>query len=253
MGIWWGMFLGEYTWGSGERHGATTENAKKYIDYCAEYGIGGLLIEGWNKGWDGDWTKNGHLFNFTSAYDDFNIREIAAYAQDKGVELVGHHETSGDITNYEAQINEAFDFYKELGIKYIKAGYVGSRMNHSEFHHSQFGVSHYQKVIEKAANYNMMLDIHEPIKGTGTERTWPNLLTREGGRGQEYEGGGIPPAHVPSLIFTRMLSGAFDYTPGIFDLANPVKRVTSTLARQLALYVIIYSPMQMVEIGRAHV
>ena len=246
MGIWWGMFLGEYTWGSGERHGATTENAKKYIDYCAEYGIGGLLIEGWNKGWDGDWTKNGHLFNFTSAYDDFNIREIAAYAQDKGVELVGHHETSGDITNYEAQINEAFDFYKELGIKYIKAGYVGSRMNHSEFHHSQFGVKHYQKVIEKAANYNMMLDIHEPIKGTGTERTWPNLLTREGGRGQEYEGGGIPPAHVPSLIFTRMLSGAFDYTPGIFDLANPVKRVTSTLARQLALYVIIYSPMQMV-------
>lgn len=246
MGIWWGMFLGEFTWGTGERHGATTENAKKYIDYCADLGIDGLLIEGWNHGWDGDWTKNGPLFNFTSAYDDFDIRQIARYAQDKGVQLVGHHETSGDIENYEAQLSEALEFYRELGIKYIKTGYVGSRLNHTEYHHSQHGVEHYQHVLEKAAEYQIMLDIHEPIKGTGIERTWPNLMTREGGRGQEYEGGGIPPSHVPSIVFTRMLSGAFDYTPGIFDLTNPVKRVTSTLARQLALYVLIYSPMQMV-------
>lgn len=246
MGIWWGMFVGELTWGSGERHGATTENAKKYIDYCAEYKIPGLLIEGWNVGWDGDWTKNGHLFSFTSAYDDFDVREIARYASEKSVELIGHHETSGDIKNYESQLNDAFEFYKELGIKYIKTGYVGSRMNHSEMHHSQYGVEHYQKVVQKAADYEIMLDIHEPIKGTGIEKTWPNLLTREGGRGQEYEGGGIPPAHVPSIVFTRMLSGAFDYTPGIFDITNPVKRVTSTLGRQLALYVVVYSPMQMV-------
>lgn len=246
MGIWWGMFVGEFTWESGERHGATTENAIEYIDYCAEYGIPGLLIEGWNEGWDGDWTKNGHLFNFTSTYDDFDIREVARYAKEKGVQLVGHHETSGDIINYEAQLEDAFKFYDELGIKYIKTGYVGSRMNHKQYHHSQFGVSHYQQVVEKAAEHQIMLDIHEPIKGTGIERTWPNLLTREGARGQEYEGGGIPPSHVPNIVFTRMLSGAFDYTPGIFDIANPVKRVTSTLARQLALYVIVYSPMQMV-------
>lgn len=246
MGIWWGMFTGEFTWATGARHGATTENAKRYIDYCVRYGIQGLLIEGWNVGWDGNWMENGDLFQFTTPTPDFDIEAICRYAKQNSIELIGHHETSGNVANYETQLPEAFAYYQKLGIRYVKLGYVGSRMNHAEFHHSQFGVRHYQKMIELAATYNIMLDIHEPIKGTGIERTWPNVLTREGGRGQEYEGGGITTDHVPNLVFTRGIAGPFDYTPGIFDITNYSKRVTSTLARQLALYVLIYSPMQMV-------
>lgn len=246
MGIWWGMFVGEYTWATGERHGATTKNAKRYIDYCHEYGIQGLLIEGWNYGWDGDWMQNGDKFNFTHPTDDFDIEAVCRYAREKGVEIIGHHETSGDVLNYESQLPEAFEYYQRLGIRYVKLGYVGSRMNHKEFHHSQYGVRHYQKVVELAAKYGIMVDIHEPIKGTGIERTWPNLLTREGGRGQEYEGGALLPDHAAHIPYTRGLSGGFDYTPGIFDVTNYSKRVASTLARQLALYVVIYSSMQMV-------
>lgn len=246
MGIWWGMFTGVFTWSSGARHGATTENAKQYIDYCVRLGIPALLIEGWNTGWDGNWMENGASFNFTEAYPDFNLEEVCAYAREKGIELIGHHETAGDVENYERQQPAAFELYHKLGIKYVKLGYVGSRMNHKEFHHSQYGVRHYQRMVELAAQYQIMLDIHEPIKGTGIERTWPNVMTREGARGQEYEGGGLTPEHTTVLPYTRGLAGPFDFTPGIFDLANYTKRVGTTLAKQLAFYVTIYSPMQMV-------
>ncbi|MBM3210014.1 glycoside hydrolase family 97 protein [Candidatus Saccharibacteria bacterium] len=246
LGIWWGMFVKELTWSQGDAHGATTERAKQYIDECVQLGVEALLIEGWNETWDGNWMENGDRFNFTKAYNDFDIEEVARYARSRGIELIGHHETAGNVANYESQWPAAFEFYKKLGIRYIKLGYVGSQMNHSEYHHSQFGVRHYQKVIELAAEYEMMLDIHEPIKGTGIERTWPNVMTREGARGQEYEGGGLTPAHTAIIPYTRCLAGAFDFTPGIFDLKNAEKPVGTTLAKQLAFYVTIFSPLQMV-------
>lgn len=246
MGIWWAMHLGEYTWSNGERHGATTENTMKYINYCRSYGIPALLIEGWNESWNGDWVDNGAMFNFTKPYSDFDIKKITDYAKRSGIDLIGHHETAGDVANYERQLPAAMSYLHSLGIRYVKTGYVGSRMNHQEHHHSQFGVRHYQKVVEMAAKYGIMVDVHEPIKGTGTERTWPNMLTREGARGQEYEGGGMTPEHATVIPFTRCLAGGFDYTPGVFDIPNFTKRVASTLARQLALYVTIYSAMHMV-------
>lgn len=248
MGIWWAMYVGEYTWASGERHGATTEHAKEYIDACTRLGIEGLLIEGWNNGWDGDWLENGATTDFINAQADFNLPEVAEYAKERGVKLVGHHETVGYIDNYENQLEEAYQFYAENGIKYVKPGYAGSRMTiqgRKEFHHSQAGVLHYQKALELAAKYQICLDVHEPIKGTGLERTWPNLLSREGARGQEYEGGALSPSHATILPFTRLLSGGMDYTSGIFDVTNAVKRIRTTLARQLAYYVTIFSGMQM--------
>ncbi len=247
MGIWWGMFTGIFTWESGPRHGATTEHAKTYIDACVRLNMPALLIEGWNEGWDGNWIDNGHLMNQTKPYADFDIRAVAQYAQENGIQLVGHHETAGDISHYESQLPAAYEYYQKLGVRYVKTGYVGSRMNGTEFHHSQFGVRHYQKTVEYAAKYGMMLDIHEPIKPTGIERTWPNILSREGARGQEYEGGGLTPEHTTVLPFTRMLaSGGYDFTPGIFDITNYMKRVGTTLAKQLAFYVTQYSAMQMV-------
>ena len=248
MGIWWAMFVGEWTWAQGDRHGATTEHAKQYIDACRRLGIEGLLIEGWNNGWDGDWLMNGAETDFTRSVPDFNLPEVASYAREKGVELVGHHETVGYVDNYERQIEEAYQYYISNGIHYIKPGYAGSMMSingRKEFHHSQAGVLHYQHALELAAKYQIMLDVHEPIKGTGTERTWPNLLTREGARGQEYEGGALNPSHATILPFTRLLAGGMDYTSGIFDITNASKRLSSTLARQLAYYVTIYSGMQM--------
>ncbi|MCL2094872.1 glycoside hydrolase family 97 protein [Candidatus Saccharibacteria bacterium] len=246
MGIWWSLHLGEETWSQGDRHGATTENAKRYIDACRKFGIPALLIEGWNVGWDGDWVNHGENFRFTEAYPDFNLSEVVTYGKQNGVELVAHHETSGDVKNYEAQMDAAYAFLAQHGIRYLKTGYVGSRMNREQFHHSQYGVLHYQRTVELAAKHKIMLDIHEPIKGTGIERTYPNLMTREGARGEEYEGGGIDPSHTVIIPFTRGLSGGFDFTPGLFDITNYTKRVASTLARQLAYYVTIYSPWQMV-------
>lgn len=248
MGIWWGMFTGVYTWSSGAKHGATTQNAFNYIDYCAQYGIPALLIEGWNQGWDGNWMNNGKLFNFTKPYSDFEIEKICKYAHSKEVEIVGHHETGADVQNYESQMDSAFAYYHRLGIKYVKTGYVGSQMDHKEWHHSQYGVNHYQRVAELAAKYQIMIDAHEPIKGTGIQRTWPNFMSREGARGMEYEGdavGGITPEHPTILPFTRILAGGMDYTPGIFDITNPNKRISTTLAKQLAYYVVIYSPIVM--------
>ena len=179
---------------------------------------------------------------------DCDLPGIAAYAAKNGVSLIGHHETVGFVDNYEAQLDSAYKYYASLGIEYIKPGYAGSMMSiqcNREFHHSQLGVLHYQKSLELAAKYHICLDVHEPIKGTGIERTFPNLLTREGARGQEYEGGALSPSHACILPFTRLLSGGMDYTPGIFDIKNDVKRLSSTLARQLAYYVTIPSGMQM--------
>ena len=242
------MFVGEWTWAPGERHGATTEHAHEYIDAAKRLGIEGLLMEGWNDGWEGDWLQNGASTNFTTPVADFNIEDISKYAKEKGVKIIGHNETVGFIDNYERQMEDAYKFYVAHGINYIKSGYAGSMMTiqgRKEFHHSQAGVRHYQKAIELAAKYHICLDIHEPIKGTGIERTWPNVLTREGARGQEYEGGAISPSHATILPFTRLLAGGMDYTSGIFDVSNVAKRLASTLARQLAYYVTIYSGMQM--------
>lgn len=247
MGIWWGMFLHYFTWGSGPKHGATTGNAMRYINAAKALGIKGLLIEGWNIGWDGDWTQNGDKMNFMQPYPDFDIHTVTSYAKEQGVEIVGHHETSGNMAHYEWQLPEAYDYYRHYGVKYIKTGYVSPRSNGKEFHSSQFGVQHYQKTVELAAERKIMLNIHEPVKGTGIERTWPNLLTREGVMGQEYEGGGaVTPEHATVLPFTRVLAGPLDYTPGLFNLSGTERKVSSTLAKQLAFYVTLYSPMQMV-------
>jgi alpha-glucosidase len=245
MGIWWGMFIGTFTWASGDRHGATTANAFKYINAAKQLGIRGLLIEGWNEGWDGDWTQNGDLMNHFKPYADFDIAAITAYAASQNVEIVGHHETSGSTQHYESELPEAYDYYKQYGVRYIKTGYVSPRMNGVEFHSSQFGVNHYQKTVELAAERQLMLDIHEPVKGTGIERTWPNLMTREGVMGQEYEGGAVLPEHTATLPFTRLLAGPLDYTPGLFNLSGTSRKVQTTLAKQLAFYVTMYSPMQM--------
>ena len=248
LGIWWAMYVGEWTWAPGERHGATTEHAMQYIDSCKNLGIPGLLIEGWNDGWEGDWLENGVNNKFMEATPDFDMRVVSDYGHANGVELIGHHETVGYIDNYEQQLEDSYKYLKQYGIRYVKSGYAGSKMTingRREFHHSQLGVLHYQRALELAAKYHIMLDVHEPIKSTGIERTWPNLMTREGARGQEYEGGALSPSHACYLPFTRLLAGGMDYTPGIFDVSNFSKRIASTIARQLAYYITIYSSMQM--------
>lgn len=263
-GVWWEMHLGKKSWESGDKHGATTANAKKHIDFAAKNGMVGVLVEGWNEGWDGDWMQNGERFSFTKAYPDFDIEQIARYARDQGVRLIGHHETAGSIENYESQVEAAFDLYESLGVRAVKTGYVAhgtdiKRIDESgqpqgEWHHGQYMVRHYRKMIEEAAKHHIMLDVHEPIKDTGERRTYPNMMTREGARGQEYEAwspdGGNPPDHTTILPFTRMLAGPMDYCPGVFDLLfeeeRPDNRVNTTLAKQLALYVVLYSPLQMV-------
>ena len=248
IGIWWAMFVGEWTWAPGERHGASTKHLLEYIDAAKRLNIYGVLMEGWNDGWEGDWLQNGAVTNFMKAVDDLNLTEVTSYAKQNSISLIGHNETVGFIDNYERQMEDAYKFYVEHGINYLKTGYAGSMMTiqgRKEFHHSQAGVRHYQKSIELAAKYHICLNIHEPIKGTGIERTYPNLLTREGARGQEYEGGALSPSHATILPFTRLLAGGMDYTSGIFDVTNVAKRLASTLARQLAYYVTIYSGMQM--------
>ena len=248
LGIWWAMYVGQWTWAEGKKHGATTKHAKEYLDFAVKLGVSGLLIEGWNNGWSGEWSLNGTYTDFLHPVADFNLEEVAENARQKQIELIAQHETVGQIDNYERQLESAFSYLVSQGIHYVKTGYSGSKMminQKAEYHHSQFGVLHYQKTVEMAAKYQIMLNIHEPIKGTGIERTFPNILTREGAKGQEYEGGKLNLNHATILPFTRMLAGAFDFTPGIFDLTNPAKRVYTTLARQLAYYVIFYSGMQM--------
>jgi alpha-glucosidase len=259
VGIWWGMHINTMTWASGPKHGATTANTKRYIDFAAANGFGGVLVEGWNKGWDGDWIQNANAFSFTEPYPDYDIRALAAYARSKGVKLIAHNETSGGTANYERQLEDAFRLYRSLGIDALKTGYVTDLTKEGHSHHSQFMVRHYRKVIETAARYGIMLDVHEPIHDTGERRTYPNMMTREGARGQEYNAwggeGGNPPEHETILFFTRLLAGPMDFTPGIFDItirnANGTPRqpyeprVRTTLAKQLALYVVLYSPLHM--------
>ena len=259
VGIWWGMHIGTMTWGSGPKHGATTENTRRYIDFAAANGLGGVLVEGWNVGWDGDWIANRNAFSFTQAYPDYDLPGLAAYARQKGVKLIAHNETSGGLENYERQMDSAFALYRSLGIDAIKSGYVTDTVGGGHSHYSQFAVRHHRKVIETAAKYGIMLDVHEPIHDTGERRTWPNMMTREGARGQEYNAwgseGGNPPEHETILFFTRLLAGPMDFTPGIFDIlyerstGRPRRpeesRVRTTLAKQLALYVALYSPMHM--------
>jgi alpha-glucosidase len=253
VGIWWAIHIDQYTWARGRQHGATTANAQRYIDFAADNGLDGVLVEGWNFGWDDKWWQDGSVFEFTRPYGDFDIEAVTQYAAERGVTLIGHHETGGAVDNYESQMEAAFAFYHDLGVKVVKTGYANARINGAEWHHGQYMVRHYQRVVETAADYGIMLNVHEPIKDTGLRRTYPNMLTREGARGMEYNAwstdGGNPPEHETILAFTRMLSGPMDYTPGIFDLlyeeAKPNNRVNTTLAKQLALYVVLYSPLQM--------
>jgi alpha-glucosidase len=259
VGIWWGMHIGAMTWSSGPKHGATTANARRYIDFAAANGFGGVLVEGWNVGWDGDWIANRDAFSFTTPYPDYDLPAVAAYARQKGVKLIVHNETSGGIANYERQLDSAFALYRSLGLDALKTGYVTDTIAGGHDHWSQPMVRHYRRVIETAARYGIMLDVHEPLHDTGERRTWPNMMTREGARGQEYNAwsgdGGNPPEHETLLFFTRLLAGPMDFTPGIFDLLlergtgrarQPDEpRVRTTLAKQLALYVVIHSPMQM--------
>lgn len=259
IGIWWEIHLGKYTWSSGEKHGATTENTMKYIDFAAKNNFSGVLVEGWNVGWDGDWTKNGEILDFTVPYPDFDIARITAYAKEKGVELIGHHETAGMCSHYEKQLDKSFDFYNKYGVHIVKTGYVNPLLDNKEFHDGQFGVLHYRKVIETAAKYGIMIDNHEPVMPTGLQRTWPNLMTQEAVRGQEYDAwstdGGNPPDHTTIIPFTRGLAGPMDFTQGTFDFSNPVNpgtRVQTTLAKQLALYVVLYSPFQMASDAPEH-
>lgn len=272
VGIWWAMHIRERTWGNDGVHGATNEETKRYIDFAAEHGFSGVLVEGWNIGWDGDWFNNGELFNFTEAYPDFDIEALGAYAQSKGVRLIGHHETSGNIANYEAQMEDAFDLYERVGVRQVKTGYVADAgdlvrydedgVKQYEWHDSQFQVGHHMRVVESAAKRKISINAHEPVKDTGLRRTYPNWMTREGARGMEFNAWGSPPnpvEHISILAFTRMLSGPMDYTPGIFNLRPNEKpavredmqrgdasnRPQTTLAKQLALYVVLYSPLQM--------
>lgn len=260
VGIWWGMHLGTQIWKMGPRHGATTENAIKYIDFAAANNIQGVLFEGWNRGWE-NWGGSQH-FDYIRAYPDFDIDSIARYAKAKGVELWAHNETGGNIPEYEAVMDSAFAYYQSLGIHTLKTGYAGG-FKGGYCHHSQYGVEHYQRVVEDAARHQLMVDAHEPIKETGIRRTWPNMMTREGARGMEWNAWskGNDADYLCTLPYVRLLSGPMDYTPGIFDIDYSVAkadtgriewngpngdcRIKTTIARQIANWVIIYSPLQM--------
>ena len=269
VGIWWEMHVGKSTWdyaGSQDmntftndlkptgKHGATTENTKRYIDFAAKNNISGVLVEGWNTGWEhwiGFEDREG-VFDFVTPYPDYNLEELNRYAKEKGVEIIMHHETSAAPRTYEQQLDTAYQLMNQLGIHSVKTGYVGEIIPKGEYHHGQWMVNHYRKVLETGAKYNVAINAHEPIKATGIRRTYPNAIAREGLRGQEFNAwsadGGNPPEHLPIVAFTRMLAGPIDFTPGVFDIEIPTKennRVNTTLAQQLALYVVIYSPVQM--------
>jgi alpha-glucosidase len=256
IGIWWEMHIEKSSWSAWKSdHGATTENAKEYIDFAHQYLDSanqpiGLLVEGWNQGWEFGWNNQ----NYIKSYDDFDLREVIQYANQHGVDYIAHNETGGDVENYLAQLDDAYDLYQELGIHSIKSGYVadsGMRKPKGHNHHGQWMVNHYLDAVKRAAQNEIMINTHEPIKATGIQRTYPNWMTREGVQGMEYNAwsAGNPPEHTTILPFTRMLAGPIDYTPGIFDIEfnqyQPTNRVHTTRAKQLALYPIIFSPMQM--------
>jgi len=263
-GIWWEMHIGKTSWaleeaaegsfstiGGKNIHGANTENAKKYIDFNQKSGLRGMLVEGWNTGWEYWGVDSVGFFDFTTSYPDFNLREVAEYARENDVALIGHHETSGQAAHYETRLDSAFQLYQDVGVKAVKTGYAGGIIPRGERHHGQYMVRHYRTVVKKAAEYGIMINAHEPVKDTGIRRTYPNMMTREGVRGMEFNAwsNGNPPDHTTILPFTRMLAGPIDYTQGIFNLTfdeyRDKERVHTTLAKQLALFVTIYSPMQM--------
>lgn len=267
VGVWWEMQTGRGTWSyataadrvderghliASGRHSANTANVERYIDFAAKQGIPAVLVEGWNSGWEdwfGNWKEN--VFDFVTPYPDFDVKGLHAYAAKKGVQLIMHNETSGSATNYERQLDTAFRFMKDNGYHAVKTGYVGKIIPRGEHHDGQWMVNHYQRVVEKAATYQVMVDAHEPMRPTGLQRTYPNWMASEAGRGNEYNAfsNGNAPEHETILPFTRLLGGPMDYTPGIFKLKgyshDSTRQVHTTLAKQLALYVTLYSPLQM--------
>lgn len=269
MGVWWEMQTGRSGWNYSDnldvlspqktlipnhRHGANTENVKRYIDFASKHGIKGLLVEGWNKGWE-EWIfnwKGGH-FDFVSPYPDFQLANIAQYAKQKGVQMIMHNETSGDAATYDRQLDTAFKVMNRFGYTSVKTGYVGRIIPRGEHHDGQWMINHYVRVAEKGLNHQVMVDMHEPVRPTGLHRTYPNFMASEAGRGNEWNAfsDGTSPEHETILPFTRLMGGPMDYTPGIFKLKNyakdaPSRQMHSTLAKQLALYVTMYSPLQMV-------
>lgn len=272
VGVWWEMIAGKSSWAYTDdlpavklgvtdyskakpngRHGANTANVKRYIDFAAKNGFDAVLVEGWNEGWE-DWFGNSkdYVFDFVTPYPDFDLPGIRDYAKSKGVKMIMHHETSSSVRNYERHMDKAYKFMKDNGYDAVKSGYVGPILPRGENHYSQWIVNHYQYAIEKAAEYKIMVNAHEAVRPTGVARTWPNLIGNESARGTEYQAfGGSKPNHVTVLPFTRLIGGPMDYTPGIFEMDikkfSPDNKsvVNSTLANQLALYVTMYSPLQM--------
>lgn len=267
MGVWWEMQVGKTSWNYTDqmdtlhqtgkyipngRHAANTANVKHYIDFASKNGIEGLLVEGWNKGWE-EWTDDKEeKFDFVTPYPDFDVKEISAYAKQKGVKMIMHNETGGSATSYERQMDTAFRFMNKYGYGSLKTGYVSGIIPRGEHHDGQWMVNHFIRSIKKAADYHVMIDIHEPTRPTGLHRTFPNFMASEAGRGNEWNffADGNPPEHETILPFTRLMGGPMDYTPGIFKLRNyapgaPERQMHSTLAKQLALYITMYSPLQM--------
>ena len=247
IGIWWNIHMKNNTWEMGAKHGATTANMLRYIDFAAQHGFQGVLAEGWNYGWG-----QGEKISYLKNYPDYEIEKICQYAKEKGVSIIGHMETWGATKLLENQMDSAFTWFNKLGINTVKTGYVGTMLDQKELQHSQYGIRHYLKVVKAAARHHIMIDNHEPAMPTGLQRTYPNLMTQEGVRGQEYNAwspdGGNPPEHTVTLPFTRGLAGPMDFTPGLFKLSNdamPKTHAQSTLARQLAEFVVLYSPLQM--------
>ncbi|WP_057884446.1 glycoside hydrolase family 97 protein [Tsuneonella troitsensis] len=264
IGIWWGMISGKWSWAQGPQHGATTARTREYIDFAARHGFRGVLVEGWNVGWDGNWFGNGRDYSFTQSYPDFDLKAVTDYARKKNVRLIGHHETGGNIDVYERQLNDAMKLYGDLGVDVVKTGYVADAggiiscnadialpcdTQVMEWHDGQRQVQHHLRVVEEAAKNRVAVNPHEPVKDTGLRRTYPNWVAREGARGQEYNAWAPfnnGPEHEPTLVYTRMLSGPMDYTPGVLSVTggNGVP-MASTVAKQLGLYLAIYSPIQM--------
>jgi glucan 1,4-alpha-glucosidase len=272
VGVWWEMITGKSSWAYTDEfpavqlgvtdyrkakpngtHGATTANVKKYIDFAAKHGFDAILVEGWNIGWE-DWfgKSKDYVFDFVTPYPDFDLKGIRDYARSKGVKMIMHHETSGSTRNYERQMDTAFKFMKQNGYDAVKTGYVGPILPRGEYHYSQWIVNHYQYAVERAARYKIMLNAHEAVRPTGIARTFPNMIGNESARGTEFQAfGGSKANHVTVLPFTRLIGGPMDFTPGIFEMdiskINPKNssHVNSTIANQLALYVTMYSPLQM--------
>jgi glucan 1,4-alpha-glucosidase len=268
VGVWWEMHVGKATWdyagsqnaqNNGElkatgKHGATTQNTKRYIDFASKHGFDGVLVEGWNVGWEdwfGNWKEN--VFDFVSPYPDFDLKEISDYAKSKNIKMIMHHETSGSVSNYERHLDRAFNLMKKYDYPALKSGYVGKIIPRGEFHDGQTMVNHYNFVVQRAADYGFLVNSHESSRPTGYSRTYPNYICAEAARGNEFNAWsvGSPPSHETILPFTRLLGGPMDYTPGIFETkmsfydSRKTEQIHSTLAKQLALYVTMYSPLQM--------